>query len=126
MEMTKDALNWFEIPATDFARAKKFYSAIFDFEMPEMQMGPNTMGFLLHEQGKGVGGAIIKGDGHVPSQQGTLVYLAAGSDLAVVLARVKPAGGSILVPKTQVTPEIGFIALFIDSVGNRVGLHSQN
>lgn len=125
MEMTNHAIHWFEIPTSDFARAKRFYSAIFDFEMPEMQMGPSTMGFLLHEQGKGVGGAIIKTDGHEPSQQGTLVYLAGGADLSVVLARVGKAGGRVVLPKTQVTPEIGFIALFIDSEGNRIGLHSQ-
>ena len=56
MEMTIDALNRFEIPVDDFARAKSFYSAIFDFSIPEMKMGPNSMGFLLREQGKGVGG----------------------------------------------------------------------
>lgn len=124
MEMTPNAISWFEIPVEDFARAKSFYSAIFDFAMPEMQMGPNTMGFLLHEQGKGVGGAIVKGDGYVPSKQGALVFLAAGSDLAVVLSRVAPAGGSVLHPKTQISPEYGYFALVIDSEGNRVGLHS--
>lgn len=126
MEMTQNALNWFEIPVTDFARAKAFYSAVFDFAMPEMQMGPNTMGFLLHEQGKGVGGAIVKGEGCVPSQAGTLVYLAAGNDLSTVLGRVEAAGGRILLGKTQITPEIGYFALFTDCEGNRLGLHSPH
>jgi len=62
--MTKNAINWIEIPVSDFERAKKFYSAIFDFEMPEMQMGPQLMGFLLYDQpGGGIGGAIVKGEG---------------------------------------------------------------
>ena len=97
MEMTTNALNWFEIPVIDFARAKAFYSRIFDFDMPEMPMGPQTLGFLLHEQGKGVGGAIVKGEGYVPSMTGSLVYLAAGNDLSVVLARVEAAGGKIII-----------------------------
>jgi predicted enzyme related to lactoylglutathione lyase len=126
MEMTSNALNWFEIPALDFTRAKRFYSAIFDFFMPEMQMGPNTMGFLLHEQGQGVGGAIVKGEGYVPSAAGTLVYLSAGSDLSVVMARVEPAGGRVLVGKTQLSPELGFFALVVDSEGNKIGLHSPH
>lgn len=63
MEITRNALNWFEVPVIDFDRAKKFYSAIFDFEMPEIQMGPNRLGFFLHEQGQGVGGAIVQGPG---------------------------------------------------------------
>lgn len=125
MEMTTNALNWFEIPVADFARAKAFYSAIFDYEMPEMQMGPNIMGFLLSEQGKGVGGAIVYGDGHVPSAQGTLVYLSGGADLSDVLKRIEPAGGKILMGKTLVAPNLGFFAQFLDSEGNRVALHSM-
>jgi predicted enzyme related to lactoylglutathione lyase len=42
MEKVQNALNWFEIPVTDFDRARSFYSNIFDFEMPSMPMG-NTM-----------------------------------------------------------------------------------
>lgn len=126
MEMTANALNWFEIPALDFARAKSFYSAIFDFSMPEMQMGPNTMGILLHDQAKGVGGAIVKGQGYVPSEGGSLVYLSAGSDLSVVLARVEPAGGRVLVGKTEISPEMGSFALVVDSEGNKIGLHSPH
>ena len=125
MELTTNALNWFEIPVAVFARAKAFYSAIFDFEMPEMQMGPQTMGFLLSEQGKGVGGAIVYGEGYVPSAEGTLVYLAAGADLTVVLNRIEPAGGKILISKTMVAPDLGFFAQFLDSEGNRVALHSM-
>ena len=126
MEMTVNAINWFEIPVIDFARAKKFYNAILDFDMPEMPMGPAHMGFLPHEQGKGVGGAIIKVDGHVPSTMGTLVYLACGSDLAVVLGKVEAAGGKILTPKTLIAEGMGYFAHFLDIEGNRVGLHSMN
>lgn len=126
MEMVTNALNWFEIPVADFERARGFYSAIFDFEMPTMPMGANLMGFLLHEQGKGVGGAIIQGEGYVPSGDGTLVYLNGGDNLSAVLDRVEAAGGRVVLPKGQVTPEIGYIAIFIDIEGNRVGLHSPN
>jgi predicted enzyme related to lactoylglutathione lyase len=125
MEMTINAIEWFEIPVLDFQRAKAFYSTIFDFDMPEMQMGPNTMGFLLHEEGKGVGGAIIQGDGYVPSMQGSIAYLSAGSDLSVVLARIESAGGSISIGKTQVSPEHGYFAHFLDTEGNKVGLYSM-
>jgi predicted enzyme related to lactoylglutathione lyase len=125
MEMTTHSLNWFEIPVSDFGRAKVFYSAIFDFEMPEMPMGPRMMGFFLHDRTAGVGGAIVAGEGCVPTATGTLVYLAAGRDLSTVLLRVEPAGGAILVPKTPIGPEMGFFAIFRDSEGNTVGLHSM-
>jgi len=39
MESLKNSLNWFEIPVIDFKRARKFYSRIYDYEMPSMEMG---------------------------------------------------------------------------------------
>ncbi len=125
MEMTTNALNWFEIPVTDFNRARIFYNAIFDFEMPEMQMGPGKMGILLHDREKGVGGAIVWSDGCVPSMTGTLVYLSGGSNLATVLDRVAGAGGEVLTGKTSIGDGMGFIGMFRDTEGNRVGLHSM-
>jgi predicted enzyme related to lactoylglutathione lyase len=124
MEMNRHALNWAEIPVADFERARRFYGTIFDFEMPQMTAGGNTLGFLLFEQGQGVGAAIVHGEGHVPSAQGSLVYLSAGRDLAVVLGRVVRAGGVVLRGKTEIGPKLGHYALFRDTEGNRVGLHS--
>jgi uncharacterized protein len=124
--MQTHAIAWFEIPVTDFERARSFYNAILAFQMPDMQMGPNRMGFLPHQQGAGVGGAIVLGPGCTPSAQGTLAYLTAGDDLAVVLGRVGAAGGQVVVPKTAIAPDMGFYAVFQDTEGNRVGLHSMN
>ncbi|UCF69495.1 MAG: VOC family protein [Acidobacteriota bacterium] len=124
--MVTSALNWFEIPVSDFERAYGFYSKIFDFDMPTHQMGPVMMGFLLHEQGKGVGGAICKGDGYEPSESGTLVYLNGGKDLSTVLDRVEGAGGKVLQAKTQITPELGYYGIFKDTEGNRLALHSMS
>ena len=125
MHAVTHAVSWFEIAVADFARAQRFYSAIFDYAMPEMQMGPVRMGMLpCDPAANGVGGAICFGEGYVPRPDGTLVYLNGGSDLSTVLARIEPAGGKILQPKTQITPEYGYFALFMDSEGNRMGLHS--
>jgi predicted enzyme related to lactoylglutathione lyase len=126
MEMLDNAITWFEIPVTDFERAKKFYSTIYDYDMPDIQLGPVRMGFLLYEQQQHrVGGAICFGDGYVPSKQGTLPYLNGGSDLSVVLNRVEGAGGSIVIPKTFISEQHGYFARFIDSEGNLVALHSR-
>ncbi len=124
MEMTVNAVSWFDIPVVDFDRAKAFYSAIFDFAMPEIPMGPTRMGILLHEQGKGVGGAIVSGGGRAPSASGTMVYLNAGRDLTAVLDRVTGAGGAVIQPKMLIAPGMGYFAIFSDSEGNAVGLHS--
>jgi uncharacterized protein len=124
MATAPNAINWFEIPVTDFARAKAFYEAVLGRPIETMNMGPSTMGFLSTSQ-DGVGGAIVHGDGTAPSQSGTLVYLNGGDDLSPMLARVASAGGSVAVPKTDIGSGFGFFAHFIDTEGNRVGLHSM-
>jgi predicted enzyme related to lactoylglutathione lyase len=124
MEMLKHSINWFEIPVSDFDRAKLFYSMIYNYEMPDQLMGPIRMGFFLVEKG-GIGGAIVYGEGCVPSQEGTLVYLNGGKDLSVILDRVENAGGKVITPKTKITDELGYYAIFRDCEGNRVALHSM-
>ncbi|MPQ47534.1 VOC family protein [Marinifilum sp. N1E240] len=126
MENIMHAFTWVEIPVTDFERAKKFYSKIFDFEMPQEQMGKDLMGFFQYDfENGGVGGAIVKGEMYKPGNTGTMAYLDGGADLNIVLNRIEDAGGKVQVPKTQITPEIGFFAIFSDTEGNRVALHSR-
>lgn len=127
--MNTHAINWFEIPVSNFERAKKFYESIFRYEMPVAQMGPAKMGFFVYDnQNQGRGGAIVHyPDMYTPSDNGTLVYLNCEPDLGIVLDRVPEAGGSVDVPKTRVAPEqdLGFWALIRDTEGNRVALHSM-
>ena len=124
MEQTQHALSWFEIPVDDFERAKRFYSRVLDFEMPEHQWGPNRMGLLRFGQG-GVGGAIVEGPGYVPTRSGVFVYLNGGDDLNKILRRVVASGGQVVREKTLFSPEVGYFALFLDTEGNELSLHSM-
>ncbi|MGQ7870979.1 VOC family protein [Sunxiuqinia sp. sy24] len=125
MEKIKDAVVWAEIPVLNFDRAKAFYSKIFDFDMLEEMMGSHRMGFLpMEPQAKGVGGAIVQGQGYTPSALGTKVYLNGGSDLSQILDRVNLADGKIIQAKTKITDEIGYFAVFEDTEGNHICLHS--
>ena len=125
-----NALNWFEIPVLDFSRAKKFYETIFDYQMPENQMGPARMGFLLFDFQNGkVGGAIVHyPEFYTPQSNGTLVYLNCGPDLQPVLNKVEAAGGKTIQVKTEISAEqkLGFSALILDTEGNRIALHSMS
>jgi predicted enzyme related to lactoylglutathione lyase len=122
-----NALNWFEIPVLNFDRAKQFYEAIFDYQMPENQMGPARMGFFLYDYQNGkVGGAIVHNpEFYSPSENGALIYLNCQPDLQVVLNRVEAAGGTILQQKNEIGQNLGFQALIKDCEGNRVALHSM-
>ena len=128
MTFNTHAINWFEIPVSDFDRAKKFYETIFDYQMPENQMGPARMGFLLYDfQNGGRGGAIVHNPQfYTPSANGTLVYLNCDPDLSIVLGKVQQAGGKILQEKTLVGPHLGYWAIMQDTEGNRVALHSMS
>lgn len=119
-----NAINWFEIPAADFSRAVKFYSAVLNEELQQMKMGDNDLAFFPTKD-KGVGGCIAYGAGHKPTAEGSLVYLNGGENLDIPLARVEAAGGKVIAPKTSIG-ENGFIAMFLDSEGNRVAFHSMN
>lgn len=118
------ALNWFEIPVTDYTRAKGFYEQVLGITITTLPMGPVTMGMLSTDP-QAVGGALVHGDGSTPSATGTLVYLNGGDDLAPLLARVEAAGGRVLVPKTEIGNDFGFFAHFLDTEGNKLGLHSM-
>lgn len=124
MENINNSLNWFEIPVNDFDRARKFYSEIYDFEMPSAPMGEDMMGFFPVQPGH-IGGAIIKGEGQVPSENGSTIYLNGGDDLNVICNRINAAGGKVLLEKTAISQEHGYFALFLDTEGNKVALHSM-
>ena len=77
-------------------------------------------------QNAGIGGAIVYGEGYIPTKDGVKVYLNAGNDLNVVLNRVEKAGGKVALPKTLVAPDLGYFAMLEDTEGNRISLHSRN
>jgi len=124
MARPKSSLNWFEIPVIDFRRGVDFYNRILDCKMYESVVMGNEMAFFPMED-PGIGGALIKSDDQKPSMDGTMVYLNGGEDLITILDRVKDAGGKVLIPKTKISDEIGHFAVFKDTEGNRVALHSM-
>jgi uncharacterized protein len=121
-----NAISWFEIPTTDLERAQKFYEEIFQFKMFPMDFPNLKMRMFPLEDMSGVGGALVHSDGfHKPSAtEGPLIYLNANPDVQIVLDRVADAGGQVIVPKTEISPEYGFMGVFTDTEGNRIGLHS--
>jgi len=122
-----NAISWFEIPTTDINRAQRFYETIFGISMIPMEMPNIKMRmFPLDDMMNGIGGALVDSGGfHKPSvTDGPLIYLNANPDVQNVLAKVEAAGGKIMVPKTEISPEYGNMAVFIDTEGNRIALHS--
>lgn len=122
----KNAISWVEIPVKDMERAQKFYEAIFELQLIPLNLPNVEMRMFPIEDKMGIGAALCKAEGfYKPSStDGPLVYLNANPDVQIVLDRIVNAGGEIFVPKTLISPEHGYMALFKDSEGNRIALHS--
>jgi hypothetical protein len=123
----KNALSWFEIPVTNMDRAQKFYETILEVKLIPMDM-PNLQMrmFPIDDPMTGIGGALCFSPGFYQSSatDGPLIYLNGNPDLQIILDRVVPAGGTIVVPKKAISPEHGHMAIFTDPEGNRMALHS--
>jgi uncharacterized protein len=119
----QNLINWLEIPATDFGRAVSFYKSILGLEVKEAEMFGTKMGFFPTD-GKNVSGAIVQGEGYKPSPDGIIAYLNGGNDLQNVLDKVENSHGKVIVPKTQISPEMGYFGMFIDTEGNKMAVHS--
>jgi len=115
-------VTWFEIPVLDIDRATAFYNSIFSIEMDISDNGEFVMAFF--PAADGIAGALVVGPGCVPSDTGPLLYLNGDPDLDKILSGIESAGGRVILPKTLVTEEAGYFALFMDTEGNRLALHS--
>ncbi|WP_317932877.1 VOC family protein [Halioxenophilus sp. WMMB6] len=113
-------ITWFEIPTSDFQRAIDFYQAVFKIELKTMEELGIAMALFPHAEGM-AGGALVSGAPYQPSSDGVVIYLYS-NDFDAALDRIECNGGKVVMPKTEIPA--GLIALFIDSEGNRVGLHT--
>jgi len=128
MEPSHNVIGWVEIPVENMERAIRFYEAVFEFKISRNQMGPLDMGwFPWVDNAIGSGGSLVYDpELYKPSQNGVLVYLTAFSgDADNELSRVEDAGGKILQPKTLISPDHGYMAIILDTEGNRIALHSR-
>lgn len=121
----KRLVAFFEIPASDFNRAVKFYETVLDMNLDAMDWEHEKMAFFPQESGK-CPGAISYAADFNPSKDGTLVSLTVES-MEDALAKIIQNGGAVVIPKTKIEAEgMGYFATFIDSEGNRMGLYSDN
>lgn len=116
----------FEIPTTNLERAQKFYEEILGIRFNKLDLPNIKMRMFPIEDPSGVGGSLCDSGGfHKPSAtDGPLVYLNGNPDVQLILDKVEKAGGKIPVPKTEISPAFGHMAVILDSEGNRIAFHS--
>jgi uncharacterized protein len=123
----QNAINWFEIPVVDMARAMKFYETMSGKKLRREPFGAPGEELAIFDMGNeaSVQGALLLRASAKPSTTGTIVYLNAAPSIDAWLGRVEAAGGSITFAKMTLPDGNGYIAHIIDSEGNKVGLHTE-
>ncbi len=117
-------IHWIEIPTQNIERATTFYNTILDIDMKVIEaMGMKTS-FFPHTDPTQSGACLMQGPNYQPSKNGAVVYFNGGKDLQHALDRVEAAGGKIIHPKTSIGHN-GFMAYFLDTEGNKMGLYSK-
>lgn len=115
---------YFEIPVIDIDRAMKFYTAVFNFTFEREVIDKNEMAlFPFVEENSGISGSLAKGEIYKPTNDGVLIYFKA-ENIDSTLKLAIQNGARILYPKTS-NGELGFVAEFEDSEGNRIALHES-
>ena len=124
MNTNHNPVIYFEIPVKDMERAVKFYKNVFDFAFEREIIDNNEMAlFPFTDDAKGISGALAKGEVYKPTKDGVIIYFKT-LDIDNTLRLAVENGGKVLYPKTSIG-ELGMVAEFEDSEGNRIALHQR-
>lgn len=116
---------WFEIPVTDMERAGNFYREVLGITVSIQDINGLEMGWFMPEEDGEPSGSLMKYESYIPSREGVLIYLST-PDIKTALSKVEKAGGKVEMPKTMISEKYGYMAVFIDTEGNRIALHSNS
>jgi predicted enzyme related to lactoylglutathione lyase len=131
--MTMDnTVVWADIPVTDLDRAMKFYNAVLQIEFQRVEgmegialpAPPDQSASTSDQQGPmPVSFDLAMGENQKPSTEGCTIYINSHDDPEGMLQRAAAAGGTVLMPVTDMGEMVGSIGFFMDSEGNRIGVH---
>jgi len=102
-----------EIFSKDLKGSKKFYEDVFNWKITVGIEGmPDYATFMDTEE---------MGGGFTPDVKGIIFYIEA-DDIEGTLKKIESAGGKVEIPKTMISEEIGYFAIFTDPSGTKLGL----
>lgn len=105
-----------EIFSKDLKASKKFYEDIFGWKVKtELEEMPDYATFMDTAE---------NGGGFTSEADGIFFYIEV-DDIEATLKKIENAGGKIVVPKTIITEEIGYFAVFTDTSDTKIGLWSK-
>ena len=118
-----NAVVHFEIPADDVARATAFYEKIFGWKIKPYKMPPGSQEYFSvvtrKKNAPGIDGGLMTRA--MPGQPFTnYIDVPSIDDTNQV---VQANGGTIIMPKREIGPNMGWISMFKDPENNMIGLH---
>ena len=120
--MAHGAFCHVDLATTDLARTRSFYEKIFGWTF---QVFPGMESYAMFQTPCGLGGGFDGGpNAEPPSDKGPVLHIEV-DDIDAALAKIAKAGGKTVAGKTKISDEFGYYAVFLDNVGNRLGLWSQ-
>ena len=105
-----------ELAAQDRKALGKFYSNVFGWELMDI----DDMNYTTFKAGDCIGGGFNPVTQQNPA--GTVTVYIDTDDVTASLKQVEMAGGTILVPETEI-PNTGKFGIFRDPQGNMIGLY---
>ncbi len=119
-----DKVVHFEIPADNVERAKKFYQETFDWKItPVPQMNYTLLGTVeideknMPKEAGAINGGLMERSFGI---QGPVLTISV-DNIDAAIEKIQKQGGKIVQGKMDV-PTVGFIAYFVDTEGNILGL----
>jgi uncharacterized protein len=112
---------WFEIPADDTTRAKKFYNSLFGWKM-------NPLPHMEEYTHMDTSGPDASPDGAIMKRmhpQHTITQYVSVPSVTKYVAKIEKLGGSVCKPKTAV-PGMGFFAICQDTENNTFAIWEMN
>ena len=126
-----NTIVWADIPVTDLERAMKFYGAVLQTKFQQVE-GMEGIGLEAppeqspspdEPQSFPVSFDLAVGENQKPSTDGCTIYLNSNGDPEGMIERAVAAGGKMLMPVADMGQMVGSIGFFLDSEGNRIGVH---
>ena len=106
-----------ELSTNDVAKAKSFYSKLFDWKMEDVPMDGGA--YTMISVGEGTGGGLMKHP--MPGAPSMWLSYVLVDDVDAATSKVKALGGTVLKDKTEVMG-MGWLAIIVDPTGAMLGL----
>jgi len=111
-----------ELHSPDLDATRAFYEKLFGWTF---EIIPGFETYAMFRTPGGLGGGVDAGpNAEPPSDKGPILHIET-DDIDASLKTIEELGGKTIVPKTRISDDFGHFALFVDNVGNRLGLWSK-